>query len=54
MQNEKLYRAKEIRIGVIGTTAEYYLDIVDAGGNQQTIATGDFEYITKFISKVIL
>jgi hypothetical protein len=54
MENVKLYRAKEIRVGAVGTSGDYYLDIVDGEGGQQTVAVGDFEYITKFMSKIIL
>jgi hypothetical protein len=54
MKTEKLYRAKSIIIGKVESREnDYYLDIIDTSGNQQTIVSGDLEYVTKYVSKII-
>jgi len=50
----KLYRAKKIVIGKIEGESNYFIDVVDSCGNQQTIATGSKKYVNSFSKKVIL
>jgi len=45
--------AKSIAIGIVdGHTDLYYIDIVDTNGNQQTIDTGNIEYVTNLIKLI--
>jgi hypothetical protein len=54
MKNEKLYRAKNIKIGLIaGYENDYYIDIYQSNGSWQTIATGSLKYVKSYINKVI-
>ena len=52
MKTEKIYRAKAIKIGLISDN-EYYLDIIEGNGNQQTITTGSLCWVKKYVYKVI-
>jgi hypothetical protein len=46
-------RAKAIEIGIVdGHTDLYYIDIVYPNGNQETVDTGDIEYVTNLIKLI--
>ena len=56
----KDYKAKSVKIGLIEDTKCYqnpngffYIDIIESDGHQQTIATGDYEYVKSFIEQII-
>ena len=54
MKNELLYIAKAIKIGKIAKTeSDYYIDILEPNGNQQTVATGSLKYVKSYISKIV-
>ena len=55
MKNEIIYRAKAVKIGKIASEKNcYFLDIIGADGNQQTIATGSLSYVKSYMNKVEL
>ena len=57
---EKEYKAKSVKIGLIEGTKCYqnpngffYIDIIGSDGHQQTIATGDYDYVESFVKTII-
>ena len=51
---EKDYKAKSVKIGLVeNSNGDFYIDIIGTDGNQQTIASGDYEYVKSFIEQII-